>query len=69
MPEYQTHKAQVSWGPNIEMMLEDKRAKIEQAIKALIDVLDRTLVESITFSKLENDGKENKESGSTDSSA
>ncbi len=61
----QTHKAIVQWGPS--QITAEKQDQIEQAIKALIEVLDYTEVESITFSKIENDGQENKdESGSAD---
>lgn len=64
--EYETHKAVINWGENIENMLEEKRTEIEQAIKALIEVLDRTNVASITFSKI--DEKEENQSGSAASS-
>lgn len=57
-PEFMTHRAAVEWGDNVEDMLDEKKAKIEQAIKALIDELDHTNVTSITFSKIETDGNE-----------
>lgn len=59
--EYMTHNAIVEWGDNIENMLEEKKVRIEKAIKALIDELDHTNVTSITFSKIENNGENKKD--------
>ncbi len=66
--EYMTHKAVVEWGPNAEMMTEEKKTEIEQAIKRLINALDRTAVESITFTNEDHANKENnqKEQGSAE---
>lgn len=66
--EYETHKAVVTW-PEREgeeaQISDEKRVEIEQAVKNLIHVLDRTEVVAITFSKIETDEeKTNTESGS-----
>lgn len=62
-----THNAVVQWGPQV--ITDEKRAEIEKAIKALIDALDRSTVESITFTNTQSDEEknhENKEVGGTE---
>lgn len=57
--EYMTHKAEVKWGP--EVISDEKRNEIEKSVKALIDALDRTHVESIVLTKIEDNDTEKKE--------
>lgn len=65
--EYQTHNGVVEWGPdNIEPITDENREKIEQALKALIDALDRTNVTSIVISKIEDYGNQKNEEGQTE---